>query len=199
MGAGCWSVCLGVLWETILDNPEGHSECNLPDLYENEPLPLAYWDGIFYALTAEIQCGAVDNPLDTFSALRRWGPLKLSGAVGGTHPSTMASEMPTSDRTYGDTGQLLGLTPKQPDQGLLPTAMPYSELEARMMLAPGGSDAVSLFCDISDSDSRSWQRARGRIMVDPAYKDISTNNIQSDGEGSGGSRCRMLCYAFCFL
>jgi len=44
-----------------------------------------YWDGLFYALTAEIRYGAVDNPLDTFSASLRWGPLELPGAVGGTH------------------------------------------------------------------------------------------------------------------
>jgi hypothetical protein len=41
--------------EITPDKPEVYSECNLPDLYENEPLPLAYWDGLFYALTAEIQ------------------------------------------------------------------------------------------------------------------------------------------------
>jgi hypothetical protein len=41
--------------DIIPDNPEEYNECNLPDIYENEPLPLAYWDGLFYALTAEIQ------------------------------------------------------------------------------------------------------------------------------------------------
>lgn len=108
--------------------------------------------------------------------------------------------MPTSDRTYGDTGQLLGLTPKQPNQGLPPTTSRYSEAEARRRLAPGGSDDCSLFCDSPESDSpRSWQRARGRTLEDPAYRDISTNTMQSDGEGSGVSRCRRLCYAFCFL
>jgi hypothetical protein len=193
LGVGCWSFCLGVLWEVIPDNPEEHSECNLPDLYETEPLPLAYWDGLFYALTAEIRCGAVDNPLDTFSASLRWGPLELSGAVGGTHLSVMATEtptsdrtteMPTSDRTYGDTVQLLGLTPKQPNQGLPPTTSRYSEAEARRRLAPGGSDDCSLFCDSPESDSpRSSQRARGRILVDPAYREISTDTMQSDGEG----------------
>jgi hypothetical protein len=99
LGDGCWSFCLGALWEVIPNNPEEHNECNLPDLYETEPLPLAYWDGLFYALTAEIRCGAVDNPLDTFSASLRWGPLELSGAVGDTHLSVMATETLTSDRT----------------------------------------------------------------------------------------------------
>ena len=97
----------------------------------------------------------------------------------------MASEMPTSDRTYGDTRQLLGLTPRQQNQEIPPPTRPYKEiLEARRRLAPGGSDDVSLFCDSSESDSpRSSQIARGRIIVDPAYRDISTNTIQSDREG----------------
>lgn len=37
------------------DDPEEHSECNLPKLDHDEPLPLAYWDGLFYALVAEIR------------------------------------------------------------------------------------------------------------------------------------------------
>ena len=32
------------------DNPEEDSECDLPELHEHDPLPLAYWDGLFYAL-----------------------------------------------------------------------------------------------------------------------------------------------------
>jgi hypothetical protein len=107
----------------------------------------------------------------------------LSVLATETPTSDRTTEMPTSDRTYGDTGQLLGLTPKQPNQGFPPITMPYSEAEARRRLAPGGSDAVSLFCDSSDSGSRSSQRARGRIMVDSAYRDFTSNTIQSDGEG----------------
>jgi hypothetical protein len=37
------------------DNPEDESECKLPELHEHEPLPLVYWEGLFYALTAEIR------------------------------------------------------------------------------------------------------------------------------------------------
>jgi len=37
------------------DDPEEYNECNLPDLHDEEPLPLAYWEGLFYALTAEIR------------------------------------------------------------------------------------------------------------------------------------------------
>jgi hypothetical protein len=37
------------------DNPEEDSECKLPELHENERLPLAYWEGSFYALAAEIR------------------------------------------------------------------------------------------------------------------------------------------------
>jgi hypothetical protein len=37
------------------DDPEEYHECNLPDLHDEEPLPLAYWEGLFYALTAEIR------------------------------------------------------------------------------------------------------------------------------------------------
>jgi len=37
------------------DNPEEDSDCKLPELHENEPLPLAYWEGLLYALTAEIR------------------------------------------------------------------------------------------------------------------------------------------------
>ena len=37
------------------DNPEEDSECNLPELYENGPLFLVYWEGLFYALAAEIR------------------------------------------------------------------------------------------------------------------------------------------------
>lgn len=95
--------------------------------------------------------------------------------------SALASEMPTSDRTYGDTGQLLGLTPEQPNQGVPPTTMPYTGLDTRVR--PGGSSGCSLFCDSPESDSRSSQRARGRILVDSAYRDVSSNTIQSDGEG----------------
>jgi hypothetical protein len=36
---------------------------------------------------ARTRCGALDNPLDLSSASLRWGPLELSGAVGGTHRS----------------------------------------------------------------------------------------------------------------
>lgn len=97
--------------------------------------------------------------------------------------SAMATEMPTSDRTYGDTAQLLGLTPQQPNQ-VPPTRSRYSEAEARRRLAPGGSDDCSLFCDSSESNSpRSSQRARGGTMVDAGYRDISTNTMQSDEEG----------------
>lgn len=99
--------------------------------------------------------------------------------------SAMASEIPTSDQTYGDTRQLLGLTPTQPTKDIPPTTRPYKEiLEARRRAAPGGSDDVSLFCDSPESDSpRSSQRGRGRIMVDPVYRDFSSNTIPSDGEG----------------
>jgi hypothetical protein len=37
------------------DDPEGWNECILPELHNQEALPLAYWDGLFYALIAEIQ------------------------------------------------------------------------------------------------------------------------------------------------
>lgn len=37
------------------DDPEEYNECNLPDLHNYKPLPLAYWDGLFYALIAEIR------------------------------------------------------------------------------------------------------------------------------------------------
>ncbi|GAB7326126.1 hypothetical protein MBLNU13_g10138t1 [Cladosporium sp. NU13] len=36
------------------DDPEEYSECNLPALHDYESLPLAYWEGLFYALAAEI-------------------------------------------------------------------------------------------------------------------------------------------------
>ncbi|KAM0711974.1 hypothetical protein Q7P35_001344 [Cladosporium inversicolor] len=36
-------------------NPEEHSECNLPELHDNESLPLACWNGLFYAIIAEIR------------------------------------------------------------------------------------------------------------------------------------------------
>jgi hypothetical protein len=37
------------------DDPEYLDECTLPELRNQEPLPLAYWDGLFYALIAEIR------------------------------------------------------------------------------------------------------------------------------------------------
>ena len=110
--------------------------------------------------------------------------------------SAMASEMPTSERTYGDTGQLLGLTPKQPIQDLLPTTTHDSGLDARVRPAPGRSTtkttmtkpglqnaAASLFDDDGDSfDSRSPQIGRCR-MYNPSFRKISSNTIHSDGEG----------------
>jgi len=36
------------------DDPEQWDECHLPELDDIEPLPLAYWEGLFYALVAEI-------------------------------------------------------------------------------------------------------------------------------------------------
>jgi len=60
----------------------------------------------------------------------------------GAEISTLASGVPTSDRTYGDTGQLLGLTPKQPNQGVPPTTMPYTGLDTRVRA--GASSDCSL-------------------------------------------------------
>lgn len=108
--------------------------------------------------------------------------------------SALASEMPTSDRTYGDTGQLLGLTPRQPNQDIPRTTMPFGRRDTHQRSVPGRSTAeptkpesrMSLFADdssVGSSYSRSSQRARGRILVDPNYREISSNTIQSDGEG----------------
>jgi hypothetical protein len=113
--------------------------------------------------------------------------------------SEMASVPPTSDRTYGDTGQLLGLTPKQPTQALSPAVIPRDGPEARMIPAPGRSTtettmtesglrsaAASLYGaeSVLDSpDSRSTQRARGDVQVHSYYREISSNTMQSDGEG----------------
>jgi hypothetical protein len=41
--------------EITPNDPEMHDECHLPDLDDIEPLPLVYWEGLFYALVAEIQ------------------------------------------------------------------------------------------------------------------------------------------------
>ena len=113
--------------------------------------------------------------------------------------SDKASELPTSDRTYGDTGQLLGLTPKQPVQDLLPPIMPYAGLDARIRPAPGRSTTETTRADsglrsaaaslhgagsvLGSPDSRSTQRARGGIQVHPSHRDISSNTMRSDGEG----------------
>jgi len=37
------------------NTPEALGECQLPELDERDTLPLAYWDGLFYALIAEIK------------------------------------------------------------------------------------------------------------------------------------------------
>ncbi|GAB7329501.1 hypothetical protein MBLNU13_g01278t2 [Cladosporium sp. NU13] len=106
--------------------------------------------------------------------------------------SAMASEMPTSDQTYGDTGQLLGLTPRQPHQYIPPTTMPSSAPNAASGQPTTGrataeskrpGAAFSLFCDSSDPDPHSSQKARGEILADPTSRDISSNTVQSDGEG----------------
>jgi hypothetical protein len=113
----------------------------------------------------------------------------------------MASIPPTSDRTYGDTGQLLGLTPepKQPTQALLPTIIPRDGPEARMRPAPGRSTTETTMTEsglrsaaaslhgaesaLDSPDSRSTQRARGGLQVHSYYREISNNTIHSDGEG----------------
>jgi hypothetical protein len=115
--------------------------------------------------------------------------------------SEMASIPPTSDRTYGDTGQLLGLTPepKQPTQALLPTIIPRDGPEARMRPAPGRSTTETTMTEsglrsaaaslhgaesaLDSPDSRSTQRARGGLQVHSYYREISNNTIHSDGEG----------------
>jgi hypothetical protein len=131
-----------------------------------------------------------DNSEETFQQLPEDVQEYMSAKL-----SASASGVPTSDRTYGDTGQLLGLTPKQPSQGVPPTTMPNTGLDAEVRA--GASSDCSLFCDSPESDSRSSQRAcdspesdsrssqraRGRILVDSAYRDVSSNTIQSDGEG----------------
>jgi hypothetical protein len=53
--------------------------------------------------------------------------------------SERASELPLGDRTYGDTSQLLGLTPKQPIEEVVPATTPWSGLDARRY--PGQSHA----------------------------------------------------------
>jgi hypothetical protein len=115
--------------------------------------------------------------------------------------SEMASIPPTSDRTYGDTGQLLGLTPepKQPTQALLPTIIPRDGPEARMRPAPGRSTTETTMTEsglrsaaaslhgaesaLDSPDSRSTQRTRGGLQVHSYYREISNNTIHSDGEG----------------
>jgi hypothetical protein len=113
--------------------------------------------------------------------------------------SEKSSELPTSDRTYGDTGQLLGLTPKQPIQNLIPVTMPHSALDAGMSPAPGRSTTTTTTTDsglrsvvaslhgaqsaLGSPDSRSTQRARGGIPVYPNYREISSDTMRSDGEG----------------
>ena len=113
--------------------------------------------------------------------------------------SEKASDLPTSDRTYGDTGQLLGLTPKQPGQDLAPATMAYSELDARIRPAPGRSTTATTTTDsglrsvgaslhyggsvLGSPDSRSTQRARGGTQMHPSHRESSSNTMRSDGEG----------------
>jgi hypothetical protein len=103
------------------------------------------------------------------------------------HMSAELSEQPTSDRTYGETGQLLGLTPT------------YGGQDARMRPAPGRSTtdttiresglrsaAASLYgadTIFGSPDSRSTQRARGETQVHADYREMSSNTLQSDDEG----------------
>ena len=94
----------------------------------------------------------------------------------------MASEVPTSDRTYGDTGQLLCLTPGQPHQGVSPTTMPSSAPGAALRRPTTGRATAesrrpgaffSLFDDSSPdgpSPSQSPQRHRGPHVVNPYHR-----------------------------
>lgn len=94
----------------------------------------------------------------------------------------MASEVPTSDRTYGDTGQLLCLTPGKPRQGIPPTTMPSSAPGAASRPPTTGSVTAgprrpganfSIFSGSSEdgsSPSQSPQRHRGPILVNPYYR-----------------------------
>lgn len=113
--------------------------------------------------------------------------------------SDKASELPTSDRTYGDTGQLLGLTPKQPIRDLIPISMPHGGLGARIRPAPGRSTTETTMTEsglrsaaasvhgaesaLGSPDSRSTQRARGDTQVHANHREISSNTMRSDGEG----------------
>jgi hypothetical protein len=113
--------------------------------------------------------------------------------------SAMASIPPTSDRSYGDTGQLLGLTPKQPAPTLLPATTLCDGPEARMRPAPGRSTTETTMTEsglrsaaaslhgvesaLDSPDSRSTQRARGGLQVHSYYREMSHNTMHSDGEG----------------
>ena len=97
--------------------------------------------------------------------------------------SAMTSEMPTSDRSYGDTGRLLNLTPRQPHQGIPPTTMPSSAPGVASGRPSTGTATAQprrpgagfgLFWDTSSdgsSPSQSPQRHRRRILVDETYRE----------------------------
>lgn len=108
-----------------------------------------------------------------------------------------SSELPTSDRTYGDTNQLLALTPRQPEPGF---SLSYPEPEPCIRPAPGRSTTETTIIELgrrsataslhgADSpqdspESQSTQKARGDARGQLDYpRDFSSNTMRSDEEG----------------
>lgn len=113
--------------------------------------------------------------------------------------SEKASELHTSERTYGDTGQLLGLTPRQPTRDIQPITSSRERPEAFMRptlgrlteettlaiprLRTAVANQLGARSAHNSPESRSTQRGRTAAHSHPDYSVMSSDTIRSDGEG----------------
>lgn len=116
--------------------------------------------------------------------------------------SERLSELPTSERTYGDTNQLLGIGQRQTGPLPLPHGLGGHDMKARIRPAPGRTNTEvtigsgppsatgsvhSASSPFESSDEPIPERPRERARGDPHNKapvrDISGNTFISDGEG----------------